>query len=330
MRLRGFPGRNPGNLSTAPPSVPGVRRLQILVSLLLSALVIPGVCSASMARVPVAKPTGGAVGLAKHSASPRVGPVAGSTSATATPVLPSTSSAAPVADPAILEEALLRLAPTLRPQVLRAALASWNALIARGEISRPTLAVIDYSLPSTVKRLWVFDTVSRRLLFHELVAHGRNSGENVATSFSNEDGSLMTSLGPFVTGGTYDGHNGYSLRLRGMDARLNGNAEARTIVVHGAPYVGEDVARQLGRLGRSHGCPALRPAIARAIIDEIKDGAFLYAWHPSIDVMIDCDSSQAAARPLPRGSRATRPVALPRPALAERSRRPVRAASRPS
>lgn len=113
--------------------------------------------------------------------------------------------------------------------------------------------MIDYSLPSTAKRMWVFDLASHRLLFHELVAHGRNTGE---------EGSLMTSLGGFVTGPTYTGRNGYSLRLRGMESGLNHRAEARAIVVHGAPYVGEDVARKLGRLGRSHGCPALRPTIA--------------------------------------------------------------------
>lgn len=181
-----------------------------------------------------------------------------------------------------LEQALLGTATDLRPAALHAALSSWNALRAEGAARKTLLTVIDYGLPSTEKRLWVFDLASRRLLFHELVAHGRNSGADLARSFSNEDGSLMSSLGAFVTGSTYDGRNGYSLRLRGTESYVNDHAEARAIVVHGAPYVDEEVARKLGRLGRSHGCPALRPAIARSLIDEIKDGSVLYAWHPSL------------------------------------------------
>ena len=186
-------------------------------------------------------------------------------------------------DARAIETALLHAAPTLRPAALRAALSAWDALNFRGEISRPILTVIDYDLPSVAKRMWVFDLVSHRLLFHELVAHGRNSGEDMARSFSNEEGSLMTSLGAFVTGTTYSGRNGYSLRLRGMEPGVNDRAEARTIVVHGAPYVCEEVAHRQGRLGRSYGCPAVRPAIARALIDEVKDRTLLYAWHPSIE-----------------------------------------------
>jgi hypothetical protein len=181
------------------------------------------------------------------------------------------------------ETALLHAAPTIRPEALRAALSAWELLHSKGEISRPLLTVIDYGLPSIAKRMWVFDLASRRLLFHERVAHGRNSGDDLARSFSNKEGSLMTSLGAFVTGTTYNGRNGYSLRLRGMDRGVNDRAEARTIVVHGAPYVREEVAHKLGRLGRSYGCPAVRPEIARALIDEVKDRTLLYAWHPSID-----------------------------------------------
>jgi len=181
------------------------------------------------------------------------------------------------------ETALLHAAPTIRPEALRAALSAWDSLLSRGEVFRPLLTVIDYSLPSIAKRLWVFDLASRRLLFHELVAHGRNSGEDLARSFSNEEGSLMTSLGAFVTGTTYNGRNGYSLRLRGVEPGVNDRAEARTIVVHGAPYVCKEIAHKLGRLGRSHGCPAVRPAIARTLIDKVKDRSLLYAWYPSID-----------------------------------------------
>jgi len=185
-------------------------------------------------------------------------------------------------DARALESSLLLAAPTMRPEVLRAALSTWGTLYSRGEISRPIMTVIDYSLPSTVKRMWVLDLTTRRLLFNELVAHGRNSGEDLARSFSNDEGSLKTSLGAFVTGATYIGRNGYSLRLRGMEPGVNDRAEARTIVLHGAPYVGEEFARRQGRLGRSYGCPAVSPAIARPLIDVIKHRTLLYAWHPSL------------------------------------------------
>ena len=181
-----------------------------------------------------------------------------------------------------LESTLLGEAEGLHPAALHAALVSWESLHAKGEALRPLLAVIDYGLPSTEKRMWVFDLASQSLLFHDLVAHGRNSGGDVARWFSNEDGSYMSSLGAFVTGEAYVGHNGYSMRLRGADAAVNDRAEARAIVLHGAPYVDEGVAAALGRLGRSLGCPAVRPAIAHELIDQIKDGSVFFAWHPSL------------------------------------------------
>ena len=181
-----------------------------------------------------------------------------------------------------LESALREQAADLDPQALHAALVSFESLQARGDVSRPYLSVIDYGLPSTAKRLWVFDMASGRLLHNELVAHGRNSGEDLALFFSNEEGSYMTSLGAFVTGAAYDGKNGYSLRLRGTEPAVNDHAEARAIVLHGAPYVGETFAHEHGRLGRSHGCPAVRLEVARTLIDEIKDGSVIYAWHPSL------------------------------------------------
>ena len=143
------------------------------------------------------------------------------------------------------------------------------------------LTLIDYTLPSVQPRLWVLDTVAGTIAHRELVAHGRGSGDNLPTSFSNEDGSHKTSLGLFVTAGSYVGQNGYSLRLRGLDPGVNDRAWTRAIVIHGAPYVGETVARQLGRLGRSWGCPAVRPEIARTLIDLIKGGTVVYAYGPA-------------------------------------------------
>ena len=146
-----------------------------------------------------------------------------------------------------------------------------------------TLSVIDYSRPSTQHRLWVFDLQNRKLLFDEWVAHGRNSGDDRATHFSNGPGSLMSSLGAFVTENTYSGHNGYSLRLHGLDPGFNDNADARAIVVHGARYVSANLISSHGRLGRSWGCPAVRPEIAHQLIDAIRGGSFVFAYYPDRD-----------------------------------------------
>jgi hypothetical protein len=166
-------------------------------------------------------------------------------------------------------------------RVFSLALAAADCAVRAGAVARPsTLTVIDYSLPSTLPRLWVFDLRSRRLLYEELVAHGVASGENFATSFSNDLNSRQTSLGLFVTEGTYVGSNGYSLRLQGLDRGFNDRARERAIVMHGAPYVDAALARAQGRLGRSWGCPALREGIAREVIDRVKGGSLVFAYYP--------------------------------------------------
>jgi len=180
------------------------------------------------------------------------------------------------------ESAMLQQAAGLHPEALHAALSSYDCLSEEGSVQRPILSVIDYGLPSTAKRLFVFDVATGRLLYRERVAHGRNSGDDVAESFSNDGGSFMSSLGAFVTESTYTGENGYSLRLRGTEPLVNDNAEARAIVMHGAWYVSDVSVKNFGRLGRSLGCPAIRPEIAHALIDRIKDGSVIYAWHPSL------------------------------------------------
>jgi hypothetical protein len=167
----------------------------------------------------------------------------------------------------------------LRPEVLRLALAARERAVAGGVPARPVLTVIDYSLASRERRLWVLDLAHARVLAHELVAHGRGSGDDRARRFSNRPGSLQSSLGTFVTGPVYRGRHGRSLRLRGLDPGVNDQAEARAIVVHGAPYVSETVARKLGRLGRSQGCPALSPDVAARVIDLIRGGTVLFAYY---------------------------------------------------
>jgi hypothetical protein len=171
-------------------------------------------------------------------------------------------------------------ADTLDGSVLRLALNAAACARSSQGITKDLLTVIDYSKASTEPRLWVLDLVHERVLFEELVAHGRGSGDNYATRFSNDDGSHQTSLGLFKTADTYVGNNGYSLRLEGLETGVNDRARERAIVIHGAPYVSETSVRTLGRLGRSWGCPALRPAIARSVIDTIKDGSLVFAYYP--------------------------------------------------
>ena len=126
--------------------------------------------------------------------------------------------------------------------------------------------------------MWVIDLSLGRILYRELVAHGRESGENTTRTFSNLPGSLMSSMGLFVTDATYVGRNGYSLRLRGLEPGVNDRAYDRAIVMHGADYVSQALAARLGRIGRSFGCPAVRSAVARPLIDTIKNGTVLYAY----------------------------------------------------
>lgn len=173
------------------------------------------------------------------------------------------------------------LAPQADPKVLGLALAAVRCAQADGVgTSARRLAVIDYSRPSLQPRLWVFDLASHKLLYHELVAHGSGSGGNVPTRFSNVDGTHASSLGLFVTGDTYVGRNGYSLRMDGLEPGINDAAMDRAIVMHGAAYVNADSGRQMGRLGRSWGCPALRNAVAKPIIDVMKNGQFVFSYYP--------------------------------------------------
>jgi hypothetical protein len=170
----------------------------------------------------------------------------------------------------------------VRAEVLDLALTATSCAAASGaiDVAPPTLTVIDYSLPSTEPRLWVFDLATGELLFKELVAHGKNTGENLATKFSNQMDSRQTSIGLFVTDDTYVGSNGYSLRLDGLDAGFNDRARDRAIVMHGAPYVNQEIVAAQGRIGRSWGCPALRTAIASKVIDTIRGGSVIFSYYP--------------------------------------------------
>jgi len=170
----------------------------------------------------------------------------------------------------------------IETDVFEMALGAASCAVRTGAVKDPeTLTVIDYSKPSSERRLWVFDLKSRELVYEELVAHGQGSGANMATQFSNDDESHQTSLGLFVTGDTYVGKNGYSLRLDGLDQGVNDRARDRAIVMHGAPYVSEQFVKATGRLGRSWGCPAIRAAVARQMIDRVKGGGLVFAYYPA-------------------------------------------------
>lgn len=142
------------------------------------------------------------------------------------------------------------------------------------------LTVCDFSMSSNTKRLWVIDMNEKKVLFNSLVAHGKNTGEEFATNFSNTESSLQSSLGFYITDATYDGDNGYSLRLLGMDKGFNDAAYRRAIVMHGADYVSDEFAAMHKRIGRSWGCPAVPRDLTKPIINTIKGRNLLFIYYP--------------------------------------------------
>ncbi|PSJ22032.1 hypothetical protein CVH10_10125 [Halomonas sp. ND22Bw] len=189
----------------------------------------------------------------------------------------------PLAPPSPLANRLTHLAPTADPQVLRLAAQALSCADPGAE----RLAVIDFSLPSTEQRLWVFDLVRDRLMFRELVSHGQGSGDAMASEFSNVPESHQSSIGLFRTLNSYEGSNGYSLRLEGLEPGINDQAFQRAIVMHGADYVSEAFIERTGRLGRSHGCPAVREEIAVPLIDSLKESQYLFTYYPDPEWLAD-------------------------------------------
>ena len=182
-------------------------------------------------------------------------------------------------------EVILKQASNLRPEVLELALEAYEQAEEGGFVRRKVLTIIDYELPSYQQRLWVLDMRVGRVLYQEWVAHGmgkpRGSGGTMeeALSFSNDKGTLKSSLGLFITAETYYGRHGYSLKLDGLEEGVNDNARERLIVLHGAHYV--SAGRADDRLiGRSWGCPAVRPGIANIIINAIKEGSVMWIYYP--------------------------------------------------
>lgn len=179
-----------------------------------------------------------------------------------------------------LAHELTQKANDAKPHVVQLAVAAMQCATKDQPETPRTLAVIDYSLPSSQPRLWVFDLQKRSLLYREYVAHGRNSGENYASRFSNIYGSYQSSLGLFRTLNSYRGRHGLSLRMEGIEEGVNDKAYERAIVIHGADYVNPSLVAKQGRIGRSLGCPAVRRAVAPQLIETLRDGQYVFAYYP--------------------------------------------------
>jgi len=171
-------------------------------------------------------------------------------------------------------------AGNIDPAVLKLSLNAYLNARHKGLDSKQVLTIIDYSKPSYERRLWVVDLKSGKVLFNTWVSHGKNSGQLMATSFSNQPGSLKSSIGVFQTDEPYMGGKGISLRLSGLEHGINDNAYNRDIVVHGAWYVNSQVALNHGQIGRSWGCPAVSPELAKPLINTIKNNTLVVVYYP--------------------------------------------------
>lgn len=170
----------------------------------------------------------------------------------------------------------------LNYEVFSKALTGFENLKKAGLLNQDShlLTICDFSMSSNTKRLWVIDTNEKKVLFNSLVAHGKNTGEEFAANFSNTESSLQSSLGFYITDATYQGDNGYSLKLLGMDKGFNDAAYRRAIVMHGADYVSDEFASVHKRIGRSWGCPAVPRALTQPIINTIKGRNCLFIYYP--------------------------------------------------
>jgi hypothetical protein len=162
-------------------------------------------------------------------------------------------------------------------------LTGYEKLQDQNKIGKEILTIVDFSLPSTEKRMWIMDMTTKKVLFNTYVSHGKNTGGDMATKFSNTPNSFQSSLGFYVTAETYYGKNGLSLFIDGMEKEFNSNARSRYVVIHGADYATEGFINRLGRLGRSYGCPAVPRKISKEVINTIKGQSGLFIYHPDQD-----------------------------------------------
>lgn len=180
-----------------------------------------------------------------------------------------------------LHEKLSRAGASISEEILSLAMMGFNKLNAQQRLSQDSiLTIIDYTRSSKEKRLFVIDLKSKQLLFNSIVAHGRNTGEEFAKTFSNKHNSHQSSIGFYITEKPYQGSNGYSLALEGVEDGFNDKAKQRAIVIHGADYATEQMIKIKGYLGRSFGCPSLPPGLNKKIIETIKEGNCVFAYYP--------------------------------------------------
>lgn len=181
---------------------------------------------------------------------------------------------------------IVHLADTgLSRDVFNMAIKGLKKLDSNGKLHNPGIVTIaDYSQSSNKKRLYVIDLKNNKLLFNTYVAHGRNTGEEFAKSFSNQEGSYKSSLGFYVTENPITGsHTGFSLQIKGVEKGFNDHAVQREIIIHGAEYASENFIKKYGRLGRSYGCPSLPPEMNKPIIETIQGGTCLFLYNPDKD-----------------------------------------------
>lgn len=171
-------------------------------------------------------------------------------------------------------------ASNLNPKVLKLGLTAYEKARSQGKDTKEVLTIIDYSKPSSERRLWVVDMKHNKVLFNTFVAHGKNSGQAKSTSFSNQPKSLKSSFGVFETEETYTGHEGYSMRIQGLEHGLNDNVYRRKVVFHGADYVSEHIAKVKGMVGRSWGCMAVSRQVIKPLINTIKNKTLVVAYYP--------------------------------------------------
>ena len=168
----------------------------------------------------------------------------------------------------------------LRAEVFAKAKTAFNKAWEKGDTQKTIFTIIDYSLGSDKKRMWIIDMHTGELLYHQHVTHGKNSGQKHVKAMSNVDNSKTSNIGLLKTGETYYGKHGLSLKLDGLEKGFNDNARSRYIVMHGASYVTEAYIRARGQAGRSWGCPAIDPAMTKEIIHKLKGGSLLFGYYP--------------------------------------------------
>jgi len=182
---------------------------------------------------------------------------------------------------AVLYDSLQLGVAGLSKEAFNSAVTGYTYLLAQGKIKNEgVLSIVDFTRPSSMKRLFVIDLKKATVLFNTYVSHGRNSGSEMASTFSNDANSFKSSLGFYITGDTYKGKHGYSLKLEGEEEGINDNAFNRGIVMHCAQYVTEGFIKMKGYIGRSQGCPAVPPNMYKPIIEKIKDGSCLFMYSP--------------------------------------------------